>query len=523
MLITQVHIKKFRGFHDQTFEVGSMLTAIAGQNGTQKSTLLGMITQTFTLGSDNPMSNEHPLCGGSYRSAFSEKFRLSPDFDKPGDHEWTLYFDDGSDYTIESIKRSDSKNVRFWQKGQRGKGDGYIQYPTIFLSLKRVLPIAESGSISKSDLLTPNEVSEFKKLHDTILFTESNIQSASLLQSNNKQTLGVTTDQYDWNENSVGEDNLGKIILALFSFQRLKETHPQDYKGGILAIDELDATMYPASQVRLLKVLKKYASRLNLQIFFTTHSLPLLEATSGMEDVCHEKLQTKGQVRIVFLKKVDGNIEVQDNAGYDDILLNLKVTVSCGEKKGKTVDAYTEDAETLAFVKALLLRNQKKHISFVKGTIGCKTLIDLSFRKLQPFIFPYSILVVDGDVRKETDVKKKILQLDNLLMLPGNESPERMMATFLHDLSDRDALWTSIKNGYSKQVCFSDIQYSSIMAGGAQGRLDAKEWFNKQMQIWGRRRMKVFNAFFKSISQEVQMFRDNFDKQLKRYGIDILK
>ena len=52
MLITKVHIEKFRGFHDQEFEVGSMLTAIAGQNGTQKSTLLGMITQTFKLGKD---------------------------------------------------------------------------------------------------------------------------------------------------------------------------------------------------------------------------------------------------------------------------------------------------------------------------------------------------------------------------------------------------------------------------------------------------------------------------------------
>lgn len=52
MLIKKVHIEKFRGFHDQEFEVGSMLTAIAGQNGTQKSTLLGMITQTFILGKD---------------------------------------------------------------------------------------------------------------------------------------------------------------------------------------------------------------------------------------------------------------------------------------------------------------------------------------------------------------------------------------------------------------------------------------------------------------------------------------
>lgn len=60
MLITKVHIEKFRGFHNQDFEVGSMLTAIAGQNGTQKSTLLGIITQTFTLGKDkNPMGSEN--------------------------------------------------------------------------------------------------------------------------------------------------------------------------------------------------------------------------------------------------------------------------------------------------------------------------------------------------------------------------------------------------------------------------------------------------------------------------------
>ena len=56
MKITKVHIDRFRGFHNQEFEVGSQLTAIAGQNGTQKSTLLGMITQTFTISKDNPMS-----------------------------------------------------------------------------------------------------------------------------------------------------------------------------------------------------------------------------------------------------------------------------------------------------------------------------------------------------------------------------------------------------------------------------------------------------------------------------------
>lgn len=40
MKITKVYIEKFRGFHQQAFQVGSQITAIAGQNGTQKSTLL---------------------------------------------------------------------------------------------------------------------------------------------------------------------------------------------------------------------------------------------------------------------------------------------------------------------------------------------------------------------------------------------------------------------------------------------------------------------------------------------------
>lgn len=49
MKIEKVYITKFRGFKEQEFELGSQLTAIAGQNGIQKSTLLGMINQTFSI------------------------------------------------------------------------------------------------------------------------------------------------------------------------------------------------------------------------------------------------------------------------------------------------------------------------------------------------------------------------------------------------------------------------------------------------------------------------------------------
>ena len=95
--------RKILRISNEDFEVGSLLTAIAGQNGTQKSTLLGIITQTFTLKTEDSMRVEKPLCGGSYISAFKDKFRLSPTtFDKPKGHEWTISFDAGmGDFTVE--------------------------------------------------------------------------------------------------------------------------------------------------------------------------------------------------------------------------------------------------------------------------------------------------------------------------------------------------------------------------------------------------------------------------------------
>lgn len=61
------------------------------------------------------------------------------------------------------------------------------------------------------------------------------LSSVDYVNSPNKDTLAVTTQDYDWNTNSAGQDNIGKILLAILSFKRLKEKYPQAYKGGLLA------------------------------------------------------------------------------------------------------------------------------------------------------------------------------------------------------------------------------------------------------------------------------------------------
>jgi len=516
MKITRVNIKRFRGFHEQEFELGSQLTAIAGQNGTQKSTLLGMITQTFSIPKDNPMYGEKPLCGGSYRSAFSDKFRLSPIFDKPKEHEWSLFFDNGQQFEIESIVRTGDPNVRFWRKGSRDKGDGYIQFPTIFLSLKRLVPLAEENSVKTDDtLLTPTEVEKFKELHNKILISNTEITSTTGISSTNKQSVGVSTSLYDWNQNSMGQDNLAKILLALFSFKRLKDKY-SSYQGGILAIDELDATMYPASQVELLKVLRKYASDLNLQIIFTTHSISLLKVVDELCKEVKQRSETSNQIRMIYLKRSDENVLIKRDVDFNGIVLDLNVTAIAPRRNKNKITVYVEDKETELFVKAIL-KTRSNCLKFVNATLPCSMLIEMVSKAVPAFCYPYSIIFLDGDVRKHNADMRKLANAQNVLLLPGNESPERLLARFLFNISDSDALWGSLSLGYTKQVCFREISYEQIFALGEQGRQNAKRWFNLQLQYWGKGGVKVLNPFFSKIQQDVDTFKEEYEKMITHY------
>lgn len=516
MKITRVNIKRFRGFHEQEFELGSQLTAIAGQNGTQKSTLLGMITQTFSIPKDNPMYGEKPLCGGSYRSAFSDKFRLSPIFDKPKEHEWSLFFDNGQQFEIESIVRTGDPNVRFWRKGSRDKGDGYIQFPTIFLSLKRLVPLAEENSVKTDDtLLTPTEVEKFKELHNKILISNTEITSTTGISSTNKQSVGVSTSLYDWNQNSMGQDNLAKILLALFSFKRLKDKY-SSYQGGILAIDELDATMYPASQVELLKVLRKYASDLNLQIIFTTHSISLLKVVDELCKEVKQRSETSNQIRMIYLKRSDENVLIKRDVDFNGIVLDLNVTAIAPRRNKNKITVYVEDKETELFVKAIL-KTRSNCLKFVNATLPCSMLIEMVSKAVPAFCYPYSIIFLDGDVRKHNADMRKLANAQNILLLPGNESPERLLARFLFNISDSDALWGSLSLGYTKQVCFREISYEQIFALGEQGRQNAKRWFNLQLQYWGKGGVKVLNPFFSKIQQDVDTFKEEYEKMITHY------
>jgi len=506
MKIRKIYIKKFRGFKDISFTVGSCLTAITGQNGTQKTTILGLLTQPFTITDDtNPIKNEKPLTGGNFKSAFSEKFKLSEKSDIPGAHEWSLYLDDVKEpFTLVSIPRDKKdKTIRFWRKGTKEKGSGYLQLPVIFLSLKRLIPIGEDGDLDVGSIsLTKEEVKFCIKYHKKILLLQDDIQKTEYLESKIKNTLGVNTKAYDWRQNSAGQDNIGKILLAILSFKRLKEKYPQHYKGGILAIDELEATLYPASQEKLVEFLSEQASLLDLQIFFTTHSLEILkklEVNSGLKN------------KIVFFEKVNNNFIPHDDYSYNDIKDILMVTSSTKTKIEK-VRVFCEDEEGRVFLKQILGTRITKYLKFDGLNLGGQGYIKLVKHKFHPFNFPNSLIILDGDMKAK--IPKRF---QHILALPGKLSPERELANFLNLLDDTDPFWKSIGKHYTKQVCFRNYTFEEILEVKKKSREKAKKWFNEQKRkYWGRNAHKAINYWMKQNKKLIKSFREEF---IRRYNL----
>lgn len=512
MKITKISIKKFRGFKDVECELGSHVTVITGRNGTQKSTLLGMLSQTFTLKMGNPMRDEKPLSGGNYISSFKEKFRLSAQFDKPGTHEWTLHFDKREPFTIESMQRSaEDPTLRFWQKGKRGKGDGYIDYPVIFLSLQRLIPIAESGAaVNKAQVLTEEEKKFFYETKTEILTTvNEKEQDVKAIGGTSKNTLGYDTDVYDWEQNSAGQDNLGKIIASIISFQRLqKKFSPKKgqkgwYEGGLLVIDELDATMHPSSQEKLFDFLFKQAAKLSLQVIFTTHSLSLMRYVCSKVLLLQAKEEQKNQIKIAVLEKVDGFIKIKNGDNFNFVKNNLQILQDA--PKALKLKAYTEDPETKAFASNLLQKTGVE-LCFEPSTMSCSTYLTLVENKISSFISKDVVLILDGDVRKNKTTLKKVQKIVNIFLLPGTESPERELAHFLYSLSDADELWEKINSGYSKSVCFKNFPLHKIDATGDDGRKSAKAWFNEQKRANKYWLPRVLSRWKKEHSDEVENF-----------------
>ena len=481
MIIKSVQIEKFRAFESASFSLGKCITAISGRNATQKTTLLGMIGQPFTISKDHPMYGCKTIDGYNFRSQFKEKFKISPEHDVIGQHKWKLELHNGvyeqNYYAVESIARRQSgqaPTLRFWNAESRARGAGYIQLPVYFLSLSRLFPIGESGKTKAvPSTLTSEELSYCITNYRTILSIQhmsDNPEVGLEKGSASKTFAGVSDDTHDIFTNSAGEGNITRIILAVVSFKRLKEQYGRNYKGGILLIDELDATLYGFSQVKLVDYLWKAAKDYKIQIVFTTHSPIILK--------CVNKYQRKERLdkgielpafaydsSIVYLEpKYDQEgmrtimpKNISTSTELSQILNDINLSIPSGNSK---INVYCEDTRAISFLQyvlsAALNINLDLYMTFIDINLGWTNYVQLAEKGVPDF--KNNVIVLDGDVPQKREYRSKaqtIRDARNFIFLPLviEEGVFRLLKD--HGAFSRFQESFSRVPGFTYDVCFN--------------------------------------------------------------------
>lgn len=523
-IIEKVHILRFRKFIDLEIKCGEKLTVIAGQNGTQKTTLLGLLAHPFSMSKKNPddeniastaedeqvkdFSEAKTIQGHTFQSKFASKFKFDNAKERAKDHEYSLYMYDKSIgnngiFTLESITRDKkSQKLRLWKKGARKAGDGYMHYPVIYLSLKRVSPIGEEQKISNNTVNLTNEEQNFLKLnYDEILSLPPEEYETNELKSSNKSTLVSHPSTYSALTVSAGQDNIGSILTAVLSFKRLKEEFPSEYKGGLLFIDEIESTLYPASQENLVRKLFKYAKDFQLQIFCTTHSPSIINI--AMKD------DYKNDCAFNYLKSFGlSKIIVDEKATPEQIYAHLSLTPIIPPSSPEKIRVYTEDEEARLFLRALLPTKYIRLLNIVKVNIGANELVGLKNRKIKEFT--NNLIVLDGD---------QTTRARNIINLPGQYGPDKLLHEFLKNLPTDDPFWPDVETtgAYSYQVCFRNHHEPPSTTEGEQRKF-YKKWFKEQCDNhwWNRNNLKAFKYW---ISQNQAVAEDFKNAFIKTYNL----
>lgn len=482
MIIKSIEIEEFRAFKNVSFSLGKRITAISGRNATQKTTVLGMIGQPFTISAkEHPMYGCKTIDGYNFRSQFKEKFKISPSHDVIGEHKWKLNLHNGvyehNYYLVESIARRQvgrEPTLRFWNAESRARGAGYIQLPVYFLSLSRLFPIGETGKTQTvPPTLTQEEVDYCITNYRTILSIQnlSGTPSVGIEKGASSKTFaGISDDIHDIFTNSAGEGNITRVILAVLSFRRLKEQYGRDYKGGILLIDELDATLYGFSQTKLVEYLWHAADEYKIQIVFTTHSPIILKCVNKLQ---RKERQEKGinlplfayDSSIVYLEPhydQEGNRTIMPknictSSELSGVLNDINLAVPANEHK---INVYCEDDRAISFLQYVLSEslhiNLDLYMSFVDINLGWTNYVQLAEKKVPEF--RNNIIVLDGDVPQKPEYKSKVRFINeagNFLFLPL--VIEKGMFELLKNHGSFSKFKTSFSRspGFTYDVCFN--------------------------------------------------------------------
>lgn len=561
MYISKLDIENFRAFEGRySFKFVKGVNCFSGHNATGKSTILAILSNCGEL----KKKDGEQLNGKAFRGEYSQLIKGDVNKDKTGDV-CKLYFDNLPKFnedesnpfvnelsfraTYQKVTRTKrveklidaNKNLyEITKKDITLNNERYrlipkkiknirdtekkLNWPVIYIGLSRLFPVGESEELTQSIIKTDYD-EEISNKHREILSLKDNYLSLVNVDMDitQKRGVGFDTEKYSYRANSSGQDNLGQILLAVYSFENLKNTYKY-YSGGLLLIDELDATLHPAAQNKLLDFLVEKSKELELQVFFTTHSQTLLEHINKIN--C--RVSDEQKVCNHYLDNSKNTIEIKVNPTTIFIKNNLQETYT-GMYMDKKIVVLTEDKVGRWFLNKILLKKDFKFgssLDLPDISIGWTELIRLVRNDYSTF--RNHLIFLDPDLSSKENrqqlndllagtVYRNHINKDNgnIYFVEIGKNIEQIFYDYLFNLEPNDRFF------YDNYIDSIGLNYDSLRNAGPNSEkyvkfekeLDKiKAWFNDNLHIMEF----AFDYWYEINRDKIDSFYKKFNTSFNR-------
>lgn len=319
---SELVLGNFRSFRQVNIPLGKNLTIISGANGVGKSNILSLIASGSGI-------NKKSILGSNFQPEFSDFFNIDIDenypdykiFLKYSDMEGNLALtkrlsfkdDTATNRGIRIIPRTSNEYFEGYTLAQAANeakekygvgGSGRVLIPTIYLSLSRLYPLGEqrgSTTINKVKKRSPfaqeDARSKYREWYNFVIpATISEDAEISIIAKKacSRASLHMDMENTPTLSQSVGQDNIGNIISALTDIYLLSTE--EGYNGALLCIDEIEVSLHPDTQIRLLDLLDKISAELKIQVVVSTHSLTVLK------ECLKKEKKDSDRYKVIYLK-----------------------------------------------------------------------------------------------------------------------------------------------------------------------------------------------------------------------------
>lgn len=449
-LVRRINIVRYRKLENMTLDMSSGVNIISGTNGTCKTSLLHIISNAHQAVTRKCNWVNDKSCLGVIKQLNNttnpkiesltkgDKIHNDPANGTAG----KLFSIDYFGHSSLEFRRHDSKTnnryaVKPWYR--RGTTEKLPFCPVIYLGLARLYPFGEYQNDAAVERLKKSLPAQYQTEIASIYrrLTGMTISSVSPQKMGDIKTRAdFDSDKagIDSNTISAGEDSLFIAITALVSLRYYFESITSNNEvESVLLIDELDATLHPSLQFKLLDIFREYSQEYKIQIVFTTHSLSILEyALKKRDNVIYLIDNVTSAVKMESPDIYKIRMYLYDST-RDDIYLS------------KAIPLFTEDNEARVFLNSLFDYYAGIHPEFagvrgffhlVDANIGAANLRSIFGDTYLLKTTMKSICILDGDQQGDLD--------KYTITLPGGDSPEKVIMDYAITLYDNDSeFWTA--------------------------------------------------------------------------------